>query len=367
MNLFGKKKEEEFEEEENFEDEERLEKLENRKLRRKLKDLNPENKKKRKEPLKPWGKKERWIVGGFFLVTTVAATGMFLFSHDFKLPGLPRISIAIPNFSNLFGEEVIKIGQKSNVNSDDSKSKRAVEMFNSRITPLSGHYGFLVTRLSTNISYGVSMDEKFQGASLLKLPLITLMYKMNEAGTLNLDTRYTLKNSDKVKGSGILYSQKPGTAYTYRKLAEYMGKDSDRTAYNVMKSVIGDDGLKNYLAEIGMVNTNAVSGDTTPGDIGLLLQKLWKSELVNQTDRDEILGYLTNTIYEKWITAGVPKNVAVAHKFGQDQGVMADGGIIKTQDPYVLVVMGQGITTHDADVLFPKVSGDIYKIENDVQ
>jgi len=53
MAIFGKK-EDEFEEEEDFRS--------GRKITRKFKDLNPENKKRRKEPPKPWGKKERLIV-----------------------------------------------------------------------------------------------------------------------------------------------------------------------------------------------------------------------------------------------------------------------------------------------------------------
>lgn len=55
MGLFGKNKEEEFDEEEGFNEEEDLQ---DRKLTRKFKDLNPENKKRRKEPPKPWGKRK---------------------------------------------------------------------------------------------------------------------------------------------------------------------------------------------------------------------------------------------------------------------------------------------------------------------
>jgi beta-lactamase class A len=292
---------------------------------------------------------------------------MFLFSHDFKFPGLPKISFGKINLNNPFGEEIIQVGQKSNSPKDDMKAEKAISLFNERIKPLSGFYGFLVVRLSDGIGYGVSSSEKFQGASLLKLPLMTLMYKMSEDGSLNLDTKYTLKNSDKIKGSGVLYTDTEGTTYTYRKLVEYMGKNSDRTAYKVMKDVVGTDRLKTYLSEIGMKNTDIETGMTTPGDLGIIFQKLWNGELVNQTNKDQILGYLEDTIYEKWITAGVPKGIKVTHKFGQDVGVTADAGIILSYNPYVLVIMGQGINNNDADILFPKISKDIYEVENNVQ
>lgn len=364
MGLFGNKKEEEYDEEEGFSEEEEYR---DRKLTRKFKDLNPENKRKRKEPPKPWGKSERLTVLIFFLITTLLATGMFLFSHDFKLPGLPKISFKNINMGNPFGEEIIQVGQKSSSVQSDSKAQKAITQFEGSIQPLSGFYGFLVIRLTDQTHYGVSSDSQFQGASLLKLPLIALMYKMSEEGNLNLDTKYTLKETDKVKGSGFLFPQPAGTTYTYRKLAEYMGKNSDRTAYKVMKDVVGIDKLKNYLSEIGMNSTNLETGMTTPNDFGLLFTKLWNGSLVNQANRDEILGFLQNTIYEDWITKGVPKNIKVAHKFGQDTGVVADGGIIFADKPYILIIMSQGINENDASLIFPKVSGDIYTIENDVQ
>jgi beta-lactamase class A len=363
MNLFGRKKEEEFDDETEDMSLEEGENLETRRLKRKLRDLQSEHKKNRKEPLKPWGKKERLIVAGFFLVTTLGATIMFLFSHEFKFPGLPRLSLSDINFKSPFKEEVIQIGRKDDISENDEKAQTIISRFKDNTTPLSGHYGFMVIRLKNGVRYGVSNNEKFQGASLIKLPLMILMYRMSEEGNFDLDTKYILKDSDKIKGSGDLYTAKAGTTYTYRKLAEQMGKNSDRTAYKIMKDIIGETRLKNYISELGMKDTNIYSGETTPDDLGLIFQRLWNGDLTNQADKDEILGFLTNTIYEKWITAGVPKTISVFHKFGQDIGVMADGGIIKTENPYILIIMGQGITSYDADNLFPRVSKDVYEIE----
>ncbi len=360
MGLFGKKKEEEFDDEEDLIAEEELR---DRKLTRKFKDLNPENRKKRKEPPKPWGKKERIIVGSFFVVTTLAAALLFLFSHEFKFPGLPKITLKSINFENPFGEKIIELGQKQSAPKDDQKADRAINMFNKEIKPLSGVYGFLVIRLTDGSRYGVSSDNKFQGASLLKLPLMVLMYKMNEEGSLNLDQKYTLKESDKVKGSGVLYTAKAGSTYTFRQLAEYMGKNSDRTAYKVMKDFVTEDKFKSFLMDIGMVSTDIDTGLTTPNDMGIIFQKVWNGEVVNEADKGELLSFLTGTAYENWITAGVPKGVKVAHKFGTDSGVLADGGIVEAPNPYILIIMGQGITKQEADLLYPRLSKDVYAIE----
>lgn len=105
MGIFGKKK---LDEEEEILEEEKKDK----KLSRDLKDLSPENKKKRKEPPKPWGKKERLIVLVTLLVTVLTAAILALSAREYA-PKIPKFSV--PNFDtlNIFGEKTI-ILEKSN-------------------------------------------------------------------------------------------------------------------------------------------------------------------------------------------------------------------------------------------------------------
>lgn len=368
MDLFGRKKKkelEELEEEERLQEEETQRKIsfENKKLRKKLKDLAPENTRGRKEPVKPWGKKERIVVGSFFIITTFIATVLFLFSHGFKLPGLPRISLKSINLENPFGEEIIEIGQKGNGSSSDIKANNAISYFKENIKPLSGFYGFLVIRLNSGESYGVSTNSSFQGASLLKLPLMTLIYKLSDEGTINLDEKYILKESDKVPGSGVLFNETSGNSYSFRELVRLMGHDSDRTAYKIMKQVVGEDRLKEFVSEIGMEGTDIVSGKTTPTDMGIILQKLWDGKIISEESKEELLSFLTDTIYEDWIPAGISGDIEVAHKVGIDSGVVADAGIVISEHPYVLVIMSEGINRNDADIMFSEFSKEIYTIE----
>ena len=107
MALFGRNNEEDEELDEELE----AEKKENRKLTKKLKDLNPKNKKKRKEPVKPWGKKERMIVLVALIATAfvslmlmITATGGVNFHASFPKLSFPSL--------NMFGEETIVLEKK---------------------------------------------------------------------------------------------------------------------------------------------------------------------------------------------------------------------------------------------------------------
>lgn len=117
MGLFGKKKEEFEEDDDLTPDEDR----QNRRLTRKFKDLNPENatlrdKKNRKEPPKPWGKKERMMVLIILLVTVIISAGLMLSAHGFNLVKFTDVTSKINSFDfsslNFLKEETIEIRKK---------------------------------------------------------------------------------------------------------------------------------------------------------------------------------------------------------------------------------------------------------------
>jgi len=90
MGLFGKRKlEEEFDELEESP--------------RKIRDLKPQNRKKREEPPKPWGKFERYVVLVALLFTVVTAIILTLYASGVRLP---KINIDLSQF-NIFKETTI--------------------------------------------------------------------------------------------------------------------------------------------------------------------------------------------------------------------------------------------------------------------
>ena len=113
MGIFGKKNEEEIEDEDSLTPDEEAK---DRKLTRKFKDLTPENKKKRKEPPKPWGKKERIIVL-IALISTVLISGILTLSADgISTRGFPKFSFTFDKIEfdkfNILKEETIEIRKK---------------------------------------------------------------------------------------------------------------------------------------------------------------------------------------------------------------------------------------------------------------
>lgn len=307
MALFGRKKEEDYEDEErDFE-----------KTPRKIRDLKPENKKKRKEPVKPWGKKERYIVLSILLGTVLVSGVLALTARDLKLPGLPRLSPFSLNFSNPFREEVINVGKIKDMNK--VRSEEIISEFKSKTDKLSGVYALYVVDLDNNYSFGVNENEVMQAASLIKLPVMLYV-------------------DGKVDDSKL----------------EAMGKRSDNAVFSEMVKKFGKDTLQDYIDTLGMARTSIEENETTPKEIGDLFKGIYDDQ------NGKILTYLTDTIFEDWLAKGVPSDVRISHKFGREVHVVNDAGIVFATRPYVVVIMTQGIVESEANSIFPELSRLVY-------
>lgn len=309
---------------------------------------------KKKQEITPWSKKERFFVFWVFIATILGSAFLGLFARSWKLPNLPRIKL--PSFE---GETIIIEGD----NKDQKKARKATSFFKEKVKPLSGVYGLYVARLSGGSNYGVNETETFDAASLNKLPVMLAMYKEAEKGNIDLEEKYVLKSSDKAAGSGSLYSKPEGTVVTYKQLVEYMGKESDNTAFSIAKDILGDEKIFAVMNEAGVSEKLLTENKTTPYEIGLFFEEFWKSGIVSEISRDEILGYLTDTVYEDWIANGLP-GIRVAHKFGTVLHVKNDAGIVFADaDPFVLVILSKGIVEKEADEIIPDVARGIYQVE----
>jgi len=239
------------------------------------------------------------------------------------------------------------------------KEKLAVEEM---IQPLRGKYGVYFQDLQTKDSFEINGEEKMQSASLIKLPVLLTLYREGDAGRVNLDTVYKLQAADKREGAGMLINQPEGFEVTYRKMAELMGKQSDNTAFYIVSRILGAEKIQETIDALGMKDSSFVDQITTPEDIGLFFRKLYREGVISQKGRDEIMSFLTDTIWEDRIPAGVPEGIKVTHKIGTLTGVISDAGIVFAPKPFVLVIMSQDANEIEAKKALPEITKKIYEM-----
>jgi beta-lactamase class A len=217
-----------------------------------------------------------------------------------------------------------------------------------------------VVDLKGNYEFGYRERNVMQAASLIKLPVFITLYQEVESGKVDLSTIYTLKSSDIRGGSGSLQYKKPGTEISYQDMAKLMGKESDNTSFNIFRNILGDQKIKSVINTIGMYQTSLEDNETSAYDVSLLYKKLYLGQLVNDGHKEEILGYLTDTIYEDYIPKGIPE-VNVAHKFGREVNVTNDAGIVLSEKPFVISILSGGIIYKEADEFIPNFSKFVFE------
>ena len=312
----------------------------------------------KKERRKPWRKKERYAVLLLFCGTAILSFVLALVARRGKLPGLPKLDSAGLGLS-----ETVVLTKNQVPDSRAEKQKQIISEFKDVTSKLSGVYALAVVDLSTGDTFGVNQFETMQAASLMKLPVMSLLLKNASEGKVNLDTVYALRSSDKIGGSGSLYSKPNGTEYKYKELLEYMGKQSDNTAFNVIRHKLTDEAVSDFMQKVGMTHTNIKQNSTTPTDMALLLRKLYEGRVIPVAYRDMLFNSITDTIYEDHLVAGLPENIRVSHKYGREVHVVNDAGVVFAPKPYVVVIMTDGVVESEADKIFPKLSEIVYSGE----
>lgn len=290
----------------------------------------------------------RWSIVIFFFLTLLAIASVYL-------------KTTLPVFWQKITVPLIITSKQVNLRFDATP---VLEQIQSLTKDLRGKYGVYVYELKDKNQYGLYQDEKFPAASLMKLPVMLLFYQEVEEGKIDPETKYTLKENDKVLGAGILQGKSAGTVYTYRQLIEYMGQYSDNTAFKVMRRVLGDDKIQETIDDLGMTKTSLEDFETSPTDIGLFFQKLYQGKIITTENRFELLDFLTKTAHEDWLPAGVSKKIKVVHKIGRDTGTFSDAGIVFADKPYIIVIMSKDAREIEANEVLPKISQAVFDFEN---
>lgn len=230
------------------------------------------------------------------------------------------------------------------------------------VTALKGTYGLYVKELENGREFGFNSDEEFTAASVNKLPVILYFYKQVEEGKLSLDEEYTLEQEDiQDYGTGTMRYEEPGKVYSYGDLARLAIKKSDNTANFVLTKIIGRKNIQAWLEELGFKKTSLEKNTTTPKETTQFLEMLYNEEIVEEKYQEEILDLLTKTDFEDRLPKLLPEDVRVAHKIGNETGIVNDCGIVFASSPYVICILTKDVRESEAKEALPRISKMVWE------
>ena len=216
--------------------------------------------------------------------------------------------------------------------------------------------------LKNTLKFSIKHDEKFNPASLVKVPTMMAYLKASEAVPSILEDRLTYKGASNANVREHYRSSTEiaaGADYSSRDLIGRMIRNSDNNAFNlVFEHLVATKNYESFngmLEDLGIprLDGNQALGDLiTAREFSMFFRVLYNSTYLSRQHSEAALDTLSGTDFSAGLVAGIPPGVVVSHKFGEfglvdDAGVkreLHDCGIIYSPRlPYVLCVMTKGL------------------------
>lgn len=231
-----------------------------------------------------------------------------------------------------------------------------------RLTPLiDSHQGTVaigVKHLGTGETYFHKPDEVLPTASLIKVSVLVEAYLQADEGKFSLRDKVTLKESDKVPGSGILtYHFSEGAELPLRDCVRLMSALSDNTATNLVLDKVGVANVNKRMASFGLPETRINAkvfrgsvtsvdpartkkyglGSTTAREMVALFERIQNGEGIRPALKLAMLEHLKkNDDKDKFGRLSLPGTV-IAHKDGSVTASRTDAGILYTPSGAIIV------------------------------
>lgn len=244
-----------------------------------------------------------------------------------------------------------------------------------KLNNVSGKIGFYYKNLITNEEISFNENEKFLAASVIKLPIMAVVFREAAKGNIDLSDMITVKYSDKVPGCGALNHFTFEPTVDIRTLCRLMTVISDNTATNVLINHLTIEKLAKEFNEIGLKETKvkrllfdseaAKQGKQNvfaPREIGSLLEQIYNGRFVNEGVSKE----MEEILLEQQINHKIPgrlSSIKIAHKTGEDDGITHDVGIIYTKKPFIIVFASNDTNVPEFEQVIRDISYELATIE----
>jgi beta-lactamase class A len=142
---------------------------------------------------------------------------------------------------------------------------------------------------------------------------------------------------------------------------------SDNDAMQLLINLLGEGNIRKTLSRMGVVETHLWEPDSVSvKEYGGFFRVLFNASLVDRDLSEKALSWLAEVDYGEGLVKHLPKNVKVAHKFGErDFGgaqQLHDCGIVyHPQRPYLLCVMTRGESREKLAPLIAEASRLVYE------
>jgi len=197
--------------------------------------------------------------------------------------------------------------------------------------------GIFLVDLDTKGYVSIQGNQSIASASTIKLPILIAFFQDIDRGKIQLKEQLIMTKDVIGEGSGNMRYEKIGTKFTALETATRMMTVSDNTATNMLiKRMGGMEQLNQRFTKLRLSSTQLSNplpdltgtNTTSPEDLGNLLVKINRGELITLRSRDRLLHIMGNIVNDTLLPQGLDSEAIIAHKTGDIKTVLGDVGMI---------------------------------------
>ncbi len=210
--------------------------------------------------------------------------------------------------------------------------------------------------LDTGKTYGIRENDRVRTASTIKLPIMVAVFQTVANGEAKWDETLTLRDKDKVSGSGVLTEFSDGVKLPIRDVMHLMIVVSDNTATNLILDRFTADRVNAEMDRLGLKLTRSMRkvrgdgtdltapsgwsaagklpenqkyglGSSTPREMVTLLERIDRGEAVSKDASKEMIAVLKRNRDMDCIRRHFG-DLPVANKTGALDALRSDVGIV---------------------------------------
>lgn len=174
----------------------------------------------------------------------------------------------------------------------------------------------------------VEDQEKYSPGSLLKVPELITIMKMNEKNPGVLKTRITFEQPLQTNKTAtyVTKSIQVGKSYTVKELLYYMIAYSDNNATYLLNKFMDIPTFKKVFTDLGLPEPDMTVSEykISARDYSVFMKVLYNGSYLSIEDSEFCTELLSKCDFRSGMLTGLPDSCRVAHKFGE-------GGDARTQ------------------------------------
>lgn len=227
--------------------------------------------------------------------------------------------------------------------------------------------------LQNGPAISINSSDYFIPASLLKLPLLITYLKKAEADPAMLKQKITVESVDTLEQNITpIEGAKVGKEYTREELLIFLIAHSDNIAWktllNDLRKHYSEEDFIVTLSDLGIIDPRKREDQKyiTVQSYASIFRVLYNSSYLNTEMSNKALEILSQSHFSDGLAVGVPDNIQIAHKYGEQKNggeqQLHDCGIVYyPPSPYIICVMTRGNNIDDLERVIQTVSTEVYK------